>query len=662
MHSHKFSTAIAIILSSVTVAWAQSPTPTPVVSNIAVEAYAQSRGQDLSGTPCQTPGMTGCGGCYPEPIPPSDPIGAALAQLNLVNPEWQPIGPMIPGGDTSLPPASVPVRIDAIVSLSKSPGDDFPATHLTSDYNAELIPDDHGRLATGDVNRPDDQTLEFEWEGDKLPMYMWSGEGDRLTAEGRWIFDCGHADPKPQGKCSNDAAVCNVDGDCSGGTCSSPVPTFNYQAELHPPHAVAVLRNKSHGATPATRADVYISNDAGGASDRCTVTHLPAATDVLFNKTCLLNHCSVTTARSCTVDKDCAKGETCLRFDPTKRLANINASDFEFDMPLPPKPAGATDVKTSTTKMKVPKGSVMPNPIFVTHLTDPTPSIHVTVPMTVPIKGAMPNVFAQSITAFWKGDTTKLKHVQVKFTGLTITNPVKDSTPAVPRVCADPVSGPTTTVCTVDRDCAAGTCAAVSTKTCHANSECGKTDFCSGAARCIGGITPGWRAWGEVNGDWVEFAGVSQIGNQLPFLAPPYMQPSTPLAMKQKFKFDEYVPADGSIHVKVSIRSFGCLHDLFGYNLKELLGFYGFTGGGNCLLLGGSHNPGDVDFTLNGPDFGVTPGTVTALSTPASGGNAGTCSTTTSQLCVTSADCPSGETCTINGSGYTLQYTVKVFP
>ena len=108
-------------------------------------------------------------------------------------------------------------------------------------------------------------------------------------------------------------------------------------------------------------------------------------------------------------------GETCLRFDPANRIADINASDFEFDMPLPPKPAGATDVNITKTKMKVPKGSVMPDPIFdTTHITDPTPSVHVTVPMTVPVKGKMPNIFAQSILATWKSDKTKLKKVEVK--------------------------------------------------------------------------------------------------------------------------------------------------------------------------------------------------------------------------------------------------------
>src|SRR5947207_12336765 len=53
---------------------AQTPTPTPVDSNIAVTNYAQNHGV----APCASRGDTGCGGCYPGPIPPSDPILAAL--------------------------------------------------------------------------------------------------------------------------------------------------------------------------------------------------------------------------------------------------------------------------------------------------------------------------------------------------------------------------------------------------------------------------------------------------------------------------------------------------------------------------------------------------------------------------------------------------------
>jgi hypothetical protein len=104
------------------------------------------------------------------------------------------------------------------------------------------------------------------------------------------------------------------------------------------------------------------------------------------------------------------------------------------------------------------------------------------------------------------------------------------------------------------------------------------------------------------------------------------------------------------------------LNSVFGHNLKDLLGFYGVTAGANCLLNGGSRDPGTVDITLTGPDFGTTPGTVTPFSTTSSGGNAGTCSATTSQLCVTNTDCPSGETCNVTGGAFTLAYTVKVFP
>ena len=255
--------------------------------------------------------------------------------------------------------------------------------------------------------------------------------------------------------------------------------------------------------------------------------------------------------------------------------------------------------------MKVPKGSVMPKPIFdTTHIADPTPSIHVTVPMTVPIKGKMPNIFAQSILATWKKDKTKLKHVQVQFTGLTVNNPVKDSTQPVPQVCAHPTTGPTTTTCTVDSDCAAGTCAADASKQCHANSECEADRFLQ---RCVtlhrrrhARVAPLGRGQWRLGG--VCRAVAARDARAIP-IATVHETEHSP-DVEEKFKFDEYVPADGSIHIKVSGRSFDCLHGLFGHNLKELLGFYGFTDGGECLLNGGSHDAGTVDITLNGPDFG----------------------------------------------------------
>ncbi|MBI3783839.1 MAG: hypothetical protein HY270_10595 [Deltaproteobacteria bacterium] len=641
-----------------------------VDSNIAVTPYAQGRGI----APCVSPGNTGCGGCYPDGLPSGDPLADALAQLPKVNPEWQGIATMIqppaPGADLSLPPNATPVRITGTIGLSKSPGDDFPGSHVSPDYNAEIIPDDVSRLATGNGNN----RVEFEHEGDLFPLYMWAGEGDKVIAEGRWIFDCGHPDPGPLGKCSNNASKsCVIDSDCtSPGTCTSPPPNFAFQSELHPPQATVMIRDKSLPASktgrtspaiPAKQADVYISANNGGAGDRCTVTHLASASDVLFSKSCYLNHCSVTVGRSCRSNSDCAANETCLIYDPAGRLANVNASDFAFDLPLPSPPSMTSTLQIKMQSFK-PKGGQMPKPVFTlpTQPYGPSPTVHVVVPMSALLaNGKMPDVFAERISAGWKEDVTALTHVQVKFKKLHLTNPVKHSAAALNRVCTDPNGGLTATSCTTDTDCMAGNCAS-SGKSCYSNKDCSKKDFCAGPSNCVGGLTPGWRLWAEVNGDWVKFKKLETVGATAPFTAPPYAVPSPIPTITESFTFNEYVPPMGAIHLKVSGRSLNCLNTLFGGNLKDGLATYGLGGGAGCLNAG-STDPGTIDLTLNGPNFGTTgPGQLTTFTTAATGGDGGTCSMTTTQLCVDSADCPGGETCVSSGGGYQLEYTVKVIP
>lgn len=667
----------SIVFTAATVT-AQTPTPTVVDSNIAVTQYAQSRGQDLQGNLCASRGATGCGGCYPDPIPPTDPIQAALAQLPKVNPEWQPIGPMIPaptpGADSAAPPLAAPVLVTGVVGLSKSPGDDFPGSHLSADYNAEIIPDINSRLATGNGNG----RVEFEWEGGKFPMFAWSGEGDRIIALGRWIFDCGHPDPGPQGKCSNDGTrVCNVDGDCiSPGTCTAPAPIFGYQSEMHPPQAVVVIRNKSlparhtgrtAPAIPATRADVYISADGGGAGDRCVVTHLASDSDVLFAKACFINRCSVTTNRPCRVDKDCPARETCITLDPAQRLADINASNFEFDIPLPPPPTGTATLQIKTKSFK-PIGGNMPKPTFQETL-GPTPNLHVIVPMATPLPGnKMPNVFAESISAGWKEDTTSLKHVQVKLKSITINNPLKDSTPVISSQCTQPGgAGLTGVACAKDANCTPGTCGSNGSRACHRDSDCAKTDVCVSGSRCVGGIVPGWDLWAEVDGDWVQFKKLDKVGNAAPFAAPPYVQPTPtrPLKVAQSFKFDEFVPPTGpgsTIHLKVTGHSLNCLNTLYGADLMDGLGQFGLIAGANCLAAG-THDPGAIDISYNGPDFGTSPpGKVTTFTLTSNGGEGGTCSGTANRLCLTDADCPMGESCNVTGGAFTLVYTIGIIP
>ncbi|MFI5395219.1 MAG: hypothetical protein ACHQ9S_06755 [Candidatus Binatia bacterium] len=746
MESRGLVVGLAVLLATSGLTLAQA-TPTPVDSSIAVSSYAQGRGEILlngTPTPCTSRGGAGCGGCYPVKM-----NAAVLDLLPEVNPEWQPIGPMINGGpDTSLPPQSQPVTVHGTVALTQiNVGGDFAGSHLGDDQNTfiQLDASDNGILATGNQSGFEcgppftavvgqnalagsttlvlkglppgfpaagvikligttpvnimytlsgttlslslplpssvgsvaaDTTItaggencgliEMELEFKKYPLFAWAGEGDRVTAVGRWIFDCGHPDPDPLGGCSNNPSTpCIFDGECGGNLCNSPAPTFNYRSELHPPQAIAVLRNKSNGKTPATQADVYVSADGGGAGDACTVTHQRLSTSVLFQKSCFLNHCSATTSRSCTTDADCASGEQCLIFDATQGgpVANINASNFEFDMPLPKPPSGSATLQINKQSFQ-PQGGIMPEPLFTppTPPLGPTPSLHVVVPMSVAVSnGKMPNVFAERITAYWKEDLTELTHVQINFLNLLIKNPLKTVKPVVDRVCTNPNGGLFTSSCTTNANCAAGACANAGTP-CYSDQDCtSKTDFCSGQSVCVGGIVPGWELFGEVNGDWIQFNGLTTIGAAAPFAAPPYIVPGpTPLVIPlSNLQFDEYVPSTGTIHIATTGHSLGCTDaNLYGRNLKDPLLIYGLSLGAACV---GEidPNPGNLDVTHTGPNFATASAGVSCIPPAKSGptictatsslGDGGTCSITTSRLCLVDNDCPAG-TCSNNSA------------
>lgn len=673
----------SFVVGLAAVVWASALAMAQVDSNIAFQPYAQGRGVSKirhcstttatlcntdadcpfgetcplnPGTACATVGGEGCGGCYPEALA-LILAGDLLGQLTLVNPEWQPIGPMIsagPGYDPLPPPQSAPVQIRGTVALTKiNIGGDFPGSHVGDDQNTfiQVDPADLGLLASGNSGPPSCPNgegcglVEMEREFKKYPLFAWAGEGDGISAVGRWIFDCGHPDMDPLGTCSNNPSKsCIVDSDCSSpGTCTAPAPTSNLRAELHPPHALAIFRNKSHGKTPATQASVYVSADTGGAGDACTVTHLTGATDVLFTKSCFLNHCSVDTNHACTVDKDCAAPQKCVVFDPTQGgpLMDINASDFDFDMPLPPAPPSGTATLKIVTKNFKPAGGLSPKAIFTpaNGSVGTATTLHVKVPMSVALKPATyPNVFAQRITAYWKEDTTKLTHVQVAFQSLTIHNPLKAAAPVFNRVCtkvpSDLVGGLSATSCTTNTDCPAGTCL-TNFKTCYSDSDCPKKDSCSDPTVCVGGVTPGWELFGEVNGDWIQFAGLTKVGTEGDFPAAPYIKPlgdPTPILLtKPRLKFDEYVPSTGgTLHIASTGHGLGCNDAyLYGHNLKESLHRYGLGVGAGCFGEG-DPNPGRLEVIHTGPNFTAAPANIlcTGSGTPAAcctGAGSGTC-------------------------------------
>src|SRR5262245_57275260 len=563
-----------MLLASLTAIVGSTARAANLDSNLAVSPETQANG----------------GGCYPVSIRPS-----LFDMLTLLNPEWAAVDV-----GANLPPRSDPVTIHGSVAHAKiNEGGDFPADHIAPDQNTfiRVDPADMALVGTGNVGREGVETgsLAAEWEVGLYPFFAWAGTGDRFTGVGRWIWDCGHPSPEPAGTCSGSGEACNLDSDCDAPETCVGV-RFNFHSELHPPQAVAISRvgrgyflpGRNGNARLATRTDVWISPDGGGAGDRCVLTH---RANPLF-----------------------LIGIDCLPF--RRPLADVNASNFAFDIPLPPRPPGRSSPLVRVTD-RTPSG--LPSPAVRTTFVDgATPLVHAEVDMTTPIDGALASQVGETVIARWPGDPTPLTRVRVDVTSIEIVNPLKPTTPVIPARMRCSVS--------TNEDCSASACPA--------------GDTCL----TLGGPIPGWQVYLEVDGDWRQLAGLADV--------------SSPSTIPQHLAYETALPADGTLHLHATGKSLGCSEgQLYGRSLSRDLALYGLTDGATCLT-DASRDIGRFDVTFSGPDFGGGSGPKSYV-TPSLGGDGGHCSATTDQLCVTAADCPTAQSCVVTGGAFKLHYAIS---
>ena len=532
------------------------------------------------------------GGCYPTGINP-----AVLDMLVLVDPEWAPL-------QNGMTVASTPITVHGTVQgMHGDTSGDFPATHVRADVNHFVLLDaaDADRLATGN----DDLQLHFEWEAGAYPAWAWAGTGDRIVGMGRWIFDCGHTGAQP-GNCSvTTSAQCVIDSDCSSPTCSTcgDMETcvgahFGYSAELHPPQATAAIRSgrgavvsSLAGATPvpATKADVYVSPYAGGAGDECVLTHRDEPLNLL--------------------------GLQC--FPLAQPVAPINAQDFEFDLPMPPRPVGGRP-RWRIIPLPAP-GGIAPRVRVHRKLRDPQPHLHVVVRMTRPVHGMLPTGYAGTIVAGWRNDPTPLTHVRVTVNGLVVNNALQLATPVAPKTCSS-----------------------------HTDQPCDTVADCPNGESCFGvGPVKSWVLQAAINGEWQELTGLDIV--------------NTSDVVPQALVYDQYLPATGVVHLEAAGAAHECVDTLYGKSLGTDLAAVGFTKGLMCLNAT-AHPPGTLDLTYAGPDFGAGGSGSMDYETVSSGGEGGQCSTTTGLACVVNEDCPSPETCTTTGGAFSLRYRIERLP
>ncbi len=555
---------------------------------------ARASGRAVSNDPVDSDlgAVANGGGCYPTGIQVS-----LLDMLILINPEWAPV---VDGHTVDSPPVTIHGTVQ---EMHGDTSGDFPSTHARADVVHVLDLDDADRFRLGTGNDGGGNDFQTEWEAGLYPAWAWAGAGDRMVAIGRWIFDCGHPGGAP-GNCSaTTARACVVDTDCRPPTCPGCGSAeqclnehFGYSTELHPPYATAAIRQGRGGivsdlpnaaAVRATRVDVYASPGAGGAGDRCVLTHRASELDQL-------------TVQCWPVDEP---------------VAQLNAEDFRFDIPLPPRPRGSRLSWRIIDRSQ--PGDVPARLRIKRRLHGDAPFLAARLRLHRKVRGVLPTGFAATIEAGWLGDPTPLTHVRVTFTGVDVHNALQPVTPSVPRTCS------------------------VSDTPCDTEADCPSGESCFGA-----GPVKSWRGQVAVNGEWTELTGLDDVDSGASF--------------PQAIVVDQYLPDDGSLHVEAVTRAHECINTMYAKSLAEGLVELGFNKGVICLATE-ARDPGAIDVTYGAPDFGSGGGSMDH-ETVSVGGRGGHCSATTAQLCTLDADCPSSETCIETGGAYSLRYRIEKLP
>ena len=323
---------------------------------------------------------------------------------------------------------------------------DYPTTHYAHDSDVLFVPDDDYKWVLASANYVGDGVvrtqgrIEWEWETQNdgspflghvgagnigLPLWALPTVGDRLFTVGHWALDNGHPD--------------------SGD-----------RAEIHPARMIATMRQRGTVAplnaacmTRAAQVDIYASGHGGGANqyydgleevldnkgrgggraedlmtpDVDAVYRAFGPNSIFFGAGVLLNILQLPGIGAVPPIADragpsalftSADGDAALSGDPWvlgPEERPINDMDYDFDVPLPPAPAGATE----------PLVQVIQHPEHTTEVTEAitytTPSKFTGLPtkahVHLPYNGADNGIYARTLRFYWDTFSKPGTHVQV---------------------------------------------------------------------------------------------------------------------------------------------------------------------------------------------------------------------------------------------------------
>lgn len=314
--------------------------------------------------------------------------------------------------------------------------EDDPLTHYAHDTNFYLLPDASYSWAVGTSNYysngEDDSgvalgRIEVEWEALNngtpetygsgaigMPDWVIATSGDRMYVVGRWVLDCGH-------------------------------PELGDRTEMHPPRMVAVMRQRpsvTAANNAATQVDVYVSGHGGGAN------RYPSGMDALLDQgghgggriRDVLSSADQQTyyqagplpdfevplvdllvktlgGGSVTAPINAVAGPSAFPWGtPAPEFQPVNDMDYDFDVPLPAAPAGATSINLEVTT-HAENNTTVTESVTYGKGADGAPVAHV----HLPYNGADNGIYARTLKFSWNAPAPP-HHFRVTLDHVTVTS------------------------------------------------------------------------------------------------------------------------------------------------------------------------------------------------------------------------------------------------
>lgn len=303
---------------------------------------------------------------------------------------------------------------------------EYPGDHYAHDFNIMLVPDEPYRWILGTVNyykiedkEPNREFGRIEVEHEMLnngnpfsygsgvigmPLFVLPTPGDRCYIVGNWVLDAGHPDK----------------GD---------------RTEIHPPRLLATIRkrptvvaldpNLPGCMTYASQVDVYLSGHGGGGGrlfyslqdglDAADGTsHGGGRIKDVISGSQLDDYYSGDITTSTGLDVAYFSG-----FGGYNRLPEsqaINDMNYEFDVPLPAPPAGATTPRCEVTNKTNHGTSVVAQITY----TNPVGGLPTVAHVLIPAQGGDNGIYSATYKFSWDKFKPPAKHFQIRLQNLLV--------------------------------------------------------------------------------------------------------------------------------------------------------------------------------------------------------------------------------------------------